>query len=164
MPITHPGGSTQTEPDLQRHPYTNEAKERVQFWSTHIQPFTTTMLSLIIVVKFAMALIFIAVIVSSFFTKVTWLDQGCIKSEFLYFNSRSTPCSWWSSEIVPVPNKAVKTVPPIYNRLRRLSNEGKSNGNHKVLTLRLAKVFQYVSHRKVMLILSLVVQKWICLL
>ena len=26
-------GSRRTVPDLQRHPYTNEAKERVQFWS-----------------------------------------------------------------------------------------------------------------------------------
>jgi len=34
MPITHPGGSTQTEPDLQRHPYTNEAKERVRTGAT----------------------------------------------------------------------------------------------------------------------------------
>jgi len=34
MSITHPGGSTKTEPDLQRHPYTNEAKERVMTGAT----------------------------------------------------------------------------------------------------------------------------------
>ena len=40
---THPPnwGSTRTEPDLQRHPYTNEAKERVRTWSTPSQAFTT---------------------------------------------------------------------------------------------------------------------------
>jgi len=61
--------------------------------------------------------------------------------------------------MVPVPNKALKTIPSISNELRRLSNQGKSDGNHKVLTPRLAEVFQYVSNRKVKLILSLVVQK-----
>ena len=40
---THPPhwGSTRTEPDLQRHPYTNEAKEQVQFWSVPRWIFTT---------------------------------------------------------------------------------------------------------------------------
>ena len=40
---THPPhwGSTRTEPDLQRHPYTNEAKERVKFWSVQRCPFIT---------------------------------------------------------------------------------------------------------------------------
>jgi len=45
---THPPhwGSTRTEPDLHRHPYTDEAKERVQFWSVPRYPFTTNVVDL----------------------------------------------------------------------------------------------------------------------
>jgi hypothetical protein len=85
----------------------------------------STKLFLIMVVKFALALIFIAAIGSRSFTYVTWLDKGCTKSEFLTFNSSSTPCSWWGSEMVPVLNKAFKRVPPKSNRLRSRSNEAK---------------------------------------
>jgi len=69
------------------------------------------MLNLIMAVKFVMALVFIAVIVSSFFMYIIWLDQGYTKSEFLSFNLSSRPCSWCRSEMVPVPNKTLKTVP-----------------------------------------------------
>ena len=41
IPIPHTGGSRRTESDLHRHSYTNEAKERVQFWYSPRCPFTT---------------------------------------------------------------------------------------------------------------------------
>jgi len=97
----------------------------------------------------------------TFFTYVTRLDMGCIKSEFLYFNSSSTPCSWWRSEMVPVPIKALKIVPPKSNRLSRLSNQGKKDGNNKFWTPRFAEMFQSVSNRKLKWILFLDVQQWI---
>jgi hypothetical protein len=63
-----------------------------------------------------------------------------------------------------VLNKALKTVQPKSNRLRRLPNWGKNDGNHKVWTPRLAEVFQSVSNRKLKRTLSIIFQQRICLL
>ena len=86
----------------------------------------SNMLLLIMVVKFALASVFKGVICPSSFTYVTWLDKGFTKSEFLPYNSWSTPCNWRRSEMVPVPNKAFETVPRKSNRLCRRCNGGKN--------------------------------------